>query len=146
MKEAYRIVCSLCTNMIRMTKYDIFCRPASAGRFSSEKVVTVNLTSTAWYKQQSGEHDGIFTLRQPLLTHAAREWVSERKERERGRAREERRGGGKESERMRGVENGQRVEMRPRELLKQERERERKEGRDRLSWQAACVLQYSLAD
>lgn len=55
------------------------------------------------------------------------------KERERGRAREERRGGGKESERMRGVENGQRVEMRPRELLKQERERERRAGRDRLS-------------
>ncbi len=56
--------------------------------------------------------------------------------------REERKGGGekgrrKESKMMRGVENRQRVEMRPRELLKQEREREKRRERDSADKQLA---------
>lgn len=148
MKEAYRIVCSLCTNMIRMTKYDIFCRPASAGRFSSEKVVTVNLTSTAWYKQQSGEHDGIFTLRQPLLTHAAREWVSERKrkrKREGKRGEEGRREGKREDERSWEWAEGWDETKRAAETRAREREKRRERQTQLTSSLCLTILSSGLS-
>ncbi len=114
------------------------CFRLASARVFLEKVVTVSLTSTAWYKQQSGEHDGIFTLRQPPLTNAVRvsKWVSEL---ERERHRGERRGGGKKARGWEQLRIGRGLRW-DHESCWNKRGRERKDRRD---WADKQLVSYN---
>lgn len=60
-----------------------------------------SLTSTACKRQQSGEQDGIFTLRRSPVTHRDRERARAREREGRGNRRREERKSGRERERGR---------------------------------------------